>query len=305
MTGQYGVGAYVNLLWNPGTSSYDITPTPVSAVSQYIQSREAFFATSTGSAGNLIIKEADKTASGSDNVFRVISPTTSEQKIRTNLYAVNADGTTSIVDGTLNSYSNIFSNNIDKYDAAKLTNFGENIGIISNGKTLIVERRDAIGEDINFKIWQLNQQDYQFEIIAESIDANVAGFLQDKYLKNSTPLNLGETTKIRFSITADPGSAAENRFSIVFGKPVPINPSINIYPNPVNNGNINLRFDNMPQGNYKVRVINNLGQTILSKQIYHAQGSSIEMLHVTGKGAYQIEVIRPDQTRFSTKVISY
>ena len=306
MAGTFGVGAYVNIIWNPGTSSYDITPTPTSAVSQYIQSGEAFFATSTGSAGNLIIKETDKTASGSDNVFRVISPSSSEQRIRTNLYEVNADGTASIVDGTLSSYSNIFSNIIDKNDAMKLTNFGENFGIVRDGKTLIVERRDAIGDEINFKMWQMNQQGYQLEIIADNIDPNVSAFLQDKYLKTTTPLNVSGTTKVNFAVTGDVASAAENRFSIVFSKSsIVLNPALTIYPNPVSNGMINIRFDNMPQGNYLVRVVNNLGQTVVLKSIHHAQGTSLETLHINNKnGIYHVEITKPDNTKYISKIIA-
>ena len=244
---------------------------------------------------------------GSDDVFRLISIATSEQKIRTNLYEVNTDGTTSIVDGTLNSYSNIFSNAVDKFDAAKLTNFGANIGVVRDGKTLIVERRDAIGDDINFKMWQMNQQAYQLEIIAENIDPNVSAILQDKYLKTNTPLNVSGTTKINFSVTADAASAAENRFSIVFGKPAvvqPRNPSIIIYPNPATNGLINLKFDNMPQGNYRVRVLNNLGQTVVSKIINHLQATSIETMRMNKKGAYHVEITKPDNTKYITKIIA-
>jgi hypothetical protein len=305
MAGTFGVGAYVNILWNTGTSSYDITPSPVSPVSQYIQSGEAFFATSTGSAGNLIIKETDKTASGSDNVFRVISG--NDQKIRTNLYAINADGTTSILDGTLNSYNSIFSDVIDKDDAAKLTNFGENIATIREGKTFIVERRNAIGDNINLKIWQMNQQTYLLQIVTENLAAYVTAYLQDSYLKINTPLNISGTTAINFSITSDAASAAENRFAIVFGKPAvtaPGSSNIMVYPNPVTNGIINVRFDNMPQGNYLIKIVNNLGQTVLSKTINHLQATNIEKLQINKKGIYHIEITKPDNTKYTTKVIA-
>ena len=152
----------------------------------------------------------------------------------------------------------------------------------------------------------MNQQEYQFEIIAENVDANnLTAFLKDKYLKITTPLNLGGTTKVKFSITADAASAPENRFSIVFEKPaVVINPALTIYPNPVNNGIINLRFNNMPGGNYTVRVINSLGQTIVSRQINHAQGSSIEKLQMKSKGVFHVEIMQPGNSKFSTKVIA-
>lgn len=304
MTGTFGVGAYVNIIWNTVTLVYDITPTPTSPVSQYIQSGQAFFATSTGTAGNLIIKETDKSTAGSDYVFRGPSLLTSDQRIRTNLYAVNADGTTAIIDGTLNSYSNIFSNSIDENDAAKLTNFGENFGIAGDGKTLIVERRDAVGDTINFKMWQMNQKNYQLEIIAD-IDPGITAFLQDKYLKTITALNVNGTSKANFAVTNDVASSAENRFSIIFGKPpvVQNNPAISVYPNPTTNGIINLKFDNMPQGNYLVRVLNSLAQTVISKNINYATGTNIETLRINIKGIYFVEITRPDNTKYITKII--
>ncbi len=306
MTGSFGVGAYVNISWNG--SSYNITPAPVSPVSQFIQSGEAFFATSTGTAGNLVIKETDKSASGSDNVFRVTAP--KEQKISTNLYSVNTDGSTSILDGTLNTYSSAFSNAIDKYDAKKLTNFGENIGLIRNGETFIVERRQAIGDTINFKIWNMNERSYQLEVVVENIDpTNLTAYLHDRYLKTFTPINLNGNTSVKFSITSDALSSAENRFAIEFGKPALVqtgNPSIMVYPNPVYNGTINLRMDNMPQGKYNIRLLNSVGQTILQKQIDHVAGSSIETLITKGKsGVFHVEVTKPDHTKFISKVIAY
>lgn len=41
--------------------------------------------------------------------------------------------------------------------------------------------------------------------------------------------------------------------------------SINVYPNPVKNGVINLRFANQPVGMYQLKLVNKLGQIILVK----------------------------------------
>jgi hypothetical protein len=311
MTGTYGVGAYVNISWNG--SSYDFTPAPTSPVSRMVQSGEAFFATTvTAAAGTLIIKESDKLASGSDNVFRVASASV-HQNIRTNLYVVNANGSTNLLDGTLNSYSSSFSNAIDQYDSRKLTNFGENIAIVRDGQTFIVERRQSIGDPINLKIWQMQQQNYQLQIVAENVDntTGLTAFLNDSYLKTSTQINLSGTTSVNFSITADAASAATNRFSISFNKPgvVPAsgNAAIVVYPNPVTNGVINLQMNNMPAGNYNVRVFNSMGQTILVKFINRVAGSSTETIQLGKgftKGVYQLDVVKPDNSKFSSKVIA-
>ena len=309
MTGTYGVGAYVNISWNG--SSYDFTPVPTSPVSRVIQSGEAFFATTAAAgAGNVVIKESDKIVSGSDDVFRVMG--TSNQNIRTNLYSVNSNGSTDLLDGTLNSYNSSFSDAIDQYDSKKLTNFGENIGIVRDGQTFIVERRQSIGDPINLKIWQMQQHSYQLQVVAENIDQSngLTAFLNDTYLKTNTPLNLSGTTAYNFSITVDAASSAASRFVISFAKPTaaaPGNPSIGVYPNPVTNGVINLQMNNMPAGMYNVRVFNSMGQTVMIKLINHVAGNSTETIQVgrtLTKGVYQLDVIKPDNTKFSSKVIA-
>ena len=75
--------------------------------------------------------------------------------------------------------------------------------------------------------------------------------------------------------------------------------AISIYPNPVSNGTINLQLSNQPAGEYGVRLLNKLGQAIISKQISHKEGSSTEMIHIdkhSPYGIYQLEVTKPDGT---------
>lgn len=71
---------------------------------------------------------------------------------------------------------------------------------------------------------------------------------------------------------------------------------IMIYPNPIINGTINLNLTNQPAGMYGIRILNDLGQVILSKQFNHAGGNSIEIIKWDtkfAKGVYQLEVIKP------------
>ena len=44
----------------------------------------------------------------------------------------------------------------------------------------------------------------------------MSGFLEDAYLKTSTPVNLNGTTTIDFTVNADAASAAPDRFRLVF-----------------------------------------------------------------------------------------
>ncbi|MEP6948294.1 MAG: T9SS type A sorting domain-containing protein, partial [Ginsengibacter sp.] len=82
--------------------------------------------------------------------------------------------------------------------------------------------------------------------------------------------------------------------------------SITIYPNPVENGTINLQLTNQPAGKYGLRLLNEIGQVVISKQISHVQGSSIETIQLdkySAHGIYQLEVTRPDGNKVNMNVI--
>jgi hypothetical protein len=231
------------------------------------------------------------------------------QNLKINLLVVKSDGSTDLLDGAMSSYSSNFSNVLDKMDASKLANINENIGIVRNGETYIVERRQTIGEQIDLKVWQLfKSTNYQIQVIADNIDdKGLSAFIYDNYTKVSTPVDLNGTTTLNFTVNDDAASSAPNRFIISFAKQpstVSGSPALSVFPNPVTNGLVNLRFNNLPQGVYGVRVFNSAGQVVLNKQINHAAGSSVETLRLTGKGMYQVEVTKPDNNKFSTKIIA-
>jgi hypothetical protein len=75
------------------------------------------------------------------------------------------------------------------------------------------------------------------------------------------------------------------------------NPMISIYPNPITNGIINLQFINQPAGNYGIRLMNQLGQIIVSKQVERMEGSNSESIkwdYNLSHGVYQLEIIQPN-----------
>ncbi|MDQ6762703.1 MAG: T9SS type A sorting domain-containing protein, partial [Bacteroidota bacterium] len=84
---------------------------------------------------------------------------------------------------------------------------------------LVVERRATIisSDTIFFKIWQMQQRDYQLEFITNNMDRpGMQGFLEDNYLKTSTPVDLNGSTIADFNINANPASADAYRFRIIF-----------------------------------------------------------------------------------------
>ena len=75
-----------------------------------------------------------------------------------------------------------------------------------------------------------------------------------------------------------------------------LNRDITVFPNPIVNGTINLQLTNQPEGVYHVRVINQLGQAVLYKQVIHNEGSSSEAIQLSSNlahGVYQVEVSSP------------
>ena len=82
--------------------------------------------------------------------------------------------------------------------------------------------------------------------------------------------------------------------------------NISVYPNPVTNGTINLHLTNEPGGIYGIRLLNKMGQVMISKQINHAEGSSTETIQLdkySAHGIYQLEVTKPDGNKVNMNVI--
>jgi hypothetical protein len=82
--------------------------------------------------------------------------------------------------------------------------------------------------------------------------------------------------------------------------------SISIYPNPVTDGTINLRLTNEPGGTYGLKFLNKLGQVIISKEVNHAEGSSIETIQLdkyASRETYQLEVTNPNGNIINIEVI--
>ena len=82
---------------------------------------------------------------------------------------------------------------------------------------------------------------------------------------------------------------------------------ITVYPNPVTNGTINLQLTGQPSGRYGVRLLNALGQVILSRIINHIEGGSTESVrcdHHLAKGIFQLEVTKPGGEVKTIKVLN-
>ena len=222
----YGLGGFQVLTRNGST--YDVTPGGGSypPTNKFIQSGQAFFVNAPFTSGTVKFTEACKT--GGSSMFNKNDITSPVKQLRTNLYVIK-NGESVLIDGNRIQYGNQFQNDIDLLDAVKLNNIGENLGINSNGKILIVERRKPIKltDTIFYNLGQPHVQQYKFQFIANDLDHDhLAAFLEDTYLHNYTQVSLHDTTVVSFTIENIAGSYAANRFRIVFRRIEHRNPLI-------------------------------------------------------------------------------
>ena len=152
-----------------------------------------------------------------------------QESMRTNLYVVDASGTT-LVDGNLTNYNNIYSNTVDINDGWKMTNPGINFGIIRDGNNLVVERRSIIhfSDTTFFRMWNLPQYHYQLRFVLTNLDhPGLRAVIKDSYLNTETPVDLNDTTYYDFRVDGNAASSDQMRFQLVYGKAVPVNAEVN------------------------------------------------------------------------------
>jgi hypothetical protein len=195
-----------------------------SAVTKDIQSSQAFFVqTIADGAASITFNESSKSGNNNNLVFRAATGNRPagipSGLLRTSLYLLNADNSTTLADGTFAEFNNMFSSVVDLDDALKFGNANENLSIIRDNVSLTAERRPALGlnDTLYFKLATTTQRNYQFVFdVNDMQQPDMVGYLIDSYLGTSSLINLTGTTNVNFTINAAAASAATNRFKIVF-----------------------------------------------------------------------------------------
>jgi len=83
-------------------------------------------------------------------------------------------------------------------------------------------------------------------------------------------------------------------------------PAIAVYPNPVKGGAIGLQLTNMPAGKYSIKLLDNIGQMLVGKEIIHAGGSATETIRFNSnmaKGIYHLGIVGPGGYQNDIKVM--
>jgi hypothetical protein len=81
---------------------------------------------------------------------------------------------------------------------------------------------------------------------------------------------------------------------------------IKVYPNPAVDARVSVELNNAPAGVYYARLLNPLGQVIVSQKIIHQNGTSIEAIkwnQASAKGIYQLQITTPAGKTETVKVV--
>ncbi len=211
MYGAYGVGGFVNYVWNGSTYA----PT-VGAPRDFLESGEAVFVqNNTANPGSITASEAAK-GIGSAVVSR---NTVNDPSLKISLHTNDASGNDYIAAAALIQFDPTNSNGLDNEDFRKIMNSTENLCFVNGTYNLEVERRQMVNENdiLPLLLTRTKQQAYTFDIEATNINAgNLQAYLADAYTLLETPVSLTGTTSVSFTVNADAGSYASNRFKLIF-----------------------------------------------------------------------------------------
>ncbi len=179
----------------------------------------AFFVQSFNTAGQLYFTENSKVSQQGKGIAMREQTAADNTSLLASLYVVNTDGSSYVADGAMQQFGNQYSNSIDGMDTRKIANSSENLSILSNGKSLVVERRNMLtsSDTVYYNLTGVANKNYRFIFDATGLETTALnGFIEDSYTKTETPLNPDGNTQLDFTVTSVAASKAANRFYIVF-----------------------------------------------------------------------------------------
>lgn len=190
---------------------------------QYIQSGQAFYVESDGAIPAVSIQETHKAAGNNNTVF--IVPPAPIEAFRTGLFFIEDSGYRRQADGVMVMYGNSYNAAVDAQDAKEINNWDENIAIHRSAINLAIESRPVVTvrDTIPLFMNNMKQKTYEFEFIPTLFtNIGLKAELIDNYLNSRTTLSVVDTVRTFFTVTADPGSFATDRFMVVFGPQTPL-----------------------------------------------------------------------------------
>ncbi|MBW7840120.1 MAG: putative Ig domain-containing protein, partial [Chitinophagaceae bacterium] len=213
--GIYGLGAYQTFTYDDNTGNYVSVPGR-DTIANLLNSGQGFFVQTFTSGGNITFEEADK-VDESDNTmfFRGNGRGKQLGVLRTNI--LSADGT--LQDGTLQIFSDEYSNGVDRADGRKMINTGINLSVKVSNQLLVVERRQPLNmnDTIYYNLTGVGNGKYTIAVQTSDIAfTGLEGWLEDAFTGQRHPVNMDGITSVAFDVTSAAASKAANRFRMVF-----------------------------------------------------------------------------------------
>lgn len=282
-----------------------------SAANQYIQPGQAFFVQNSvlGTPGSLTFQEINKVGNANlTSVFR----TQKNPMARLDLSVYETSELTTggfPIDATVAVFDAAFSADIDKADVAKLSTGTENLSISNNTKTWAIDARGPISEKdevlLNLQDFQANKN-YSFRTQFSNFDASVSPFLVDKFLGTSTAITTDSATTLNFTTTAAAASYESDRFKITFtNKTLDTKDfeaaQLQLYPNPVVNGQFSIDLPNTMSGTVNVKIINLIGQTVYETNTEAKNSIRINTQSPLPQAVYLVQLTNNGE-RFTKKI---
>jgi hypothetical protein len=205
------------------------------------------------------------------------------------------------VDGLIVAFDGSETNAVNDNDAAKLTNFNENMATSNSGKLLSIEKRafPTTSDEIPLNITKYKGTSYSLKV--QGTGLTETPYLVDAFTGTTTEIPQEGT--VDYAYTVDAGNAATtaaNRFKLIYAKTLKNNDNaisgFVLYPNPSKSNSFNL---DVPQGmlNARLTVSNLLGQQLYSQNDLQA-GTTLRVnaSNVKTAGVYLVSLTSEGKT---------
>jgi hypothetical protein len=141
---------------------------------------------------------------------------------------------------------------------------------------------------------ELNLQSYEVEKSTDATYFTKAGTVQATGVTNYNWLDVNPNNGNNFYRLKAIDKNGDYKYTQVVNVKIGVIKNVfTVVGNPVKGKIIMLQLENVDKGNYTLKVINNIGQTIASKTITHNGGSATEMISLgnVAQGSYQLSII--------------
>lgn len=285
-----------------------------STANRLVPAGQAFYVRSETDSPSLTFKEAHKDVQdvATQPIFRSSASVEVIPMMRFTLFesgALASNG--SPADGFLAVFDPSYSNDVDDFDAPKMTNLDENMGLMNSGYLLSYESRNlpAVTDVMPISITQYRNTNYTYKVDVSGIQG-VDAYLVDKFTNTETLLQNGIQTTIPFQVNATvPGSVVANRFDVVFRTSLSTEEtafakSVRVYPNPIVENQFYVALTENIEGNVNLKMINLLGQEVYASVLQSGQKEvKVQPLSALQSGIYLVKISNGSQTTTKKVVV--